>query len=81
MGTRMIPTSFLRIPQWPEPDSDELLLAVEGSALEDEFLSYMFIFLIPCNSSTQCNETGIIVPYLTIFNFPVECLSLEYWKS
>lgn len=36
MGTRMIPTSFLRIPQWPEPDSDELLLAVEGSALEDE---------------------------------------------
>ncbi|KAI8529080.1 hypothetical protein RHMOL_Rhmol12G0197800 [Rhododendron molle] len=35
-STRMIPTSFLLPAQWPQPPSDELLLAMEESDFEDK---------------------------------------------
>ncbi|KAE9453786.1 hypothetical protein C3L33_14379, partial [Rhododendron williamsianum] len=37
-STRMIPTSFLLPAQWPQPPSDELLLAMEESDFEDKVI-------------------------------------------
>ncbi|KAI7732329.1 hypothetical protein M8C21_010068 [Ambrosia artemisiifolia] len=35
-STRTIPTSHLLPPQWPKPHSEELLLAIEESELEEK---------------------------------------------
>ncbi|KAJ0579808.1 hypothetical protein HanHA300_Chr04g0122121 [Helianthus annuus] len=35
-STRMIPSSHLLAPQWPKPHSEELLLAIEESELEEK---------------------------------------------
>ncbi|KAF5808705.1 putative anaphase-promoting complex subunit 15 [Helianthus annuus] len=36
-STRMIPSSHLLAPQWPKPHSEELLLAIEESELEEKY--------------------------------------------
>ncbi|KAJ6765306.1 hypothetical protein OIU74_024063 [Salix koriyanagi] len=37
VSTRTIPTSYLLSSQWPQPQSEELLLAMEESDFEDKF--------------------------------------------
>lgn len=39
LSTRMIPTSYLLPSQWPQPQSEELLLAMEESDFEEKVLS------------------------------------------
>ncbi|KAB5532044.1 hypothetical protein DKX38_018714 [Salix brachista] len=36
VSTRTIPTSYLLCSQWPQPQSEELLLAMEESDFEDK---------------------------------------------
>ncbi|KAJ9559557.1 hypothetical protein OSB04_004717 [Centaurea solstitialis] len=36
-STRIIPTSYLLPPQWPQPHSEELLLAIEESEFEEKY--------------------------------------------
>ena len=45
-STRTIPTSFLLPTQWPQPHSEELLLAMEESDFEEKVLSETSIFFI-----------------------------------
>jgi hypothetical protein len=39
LSTRIIPTSFLLPSQWPQPQNEELLLAMEESDFEEKVLS------------------------------------------
>ncbi|KAI3673552.1 hypothetical protein L6452_39675 [Arctium lappa] len=48
---RMIPTtSFLLTPQWPQPQSEELLLAIEESDFEDK-----------CDEIRKINSNQIVI--------------------
>ncbi|KVH98915.1 uncharacterized protein LOC112514018 [Cynara cardunculus var. scolymus] len=49
-STRMIPTSLLLTPQWPQPQSEELLLAIEESDFEDK-----------CNEIRKINSNQIVI--------------------
>lgn len=57
-STKVIPTSYLLPAQWPQPHSDELLLAMEESDFEDKVISlYLFLYIYV-----------IIYVYLTVLN-------------
>lgn len=47
-GTRLIPTSYLLLPQWPKPHNDEALLAMEESAFEDKVWVSLYVFQASC---------------------------------
>ncbi|KAL4566623.1 hypothetical protein LXL04_030743 [Taraxacum kok-saghyz] len=53
-STRMIPTSLLLNPQWPQPQSEELLLAIEESDFEDK-----------CNEIRRINPDQIVIGKMT----------------
>ncbi|KAL7602645.1 uncharacterized protein LOC111904804 [Lactuca sativa] len=53
-STRMIPTSLLLTPQWPQPHSEELLLAIEESDFEDK-----------CNEIRKINMEQIVIGKMT----------------
>ncbi|KAL3575349.1 hypothetical protein D5086_023450 [Populus alba] len=52
VSTRTIPTSYLLPSQWPQPQSEELLLAMEESDFEDKHthhkVSLSYLHLISC---------------------------------
>ncbi|KAL1827835.1 hypothetical protein DCAR_0207041 [Daucus carota subsp. sativus] len=56
-GTRLIPTSYLLLPQWPKPHNDEALLAMEESAFEDK-----------CNEIRKMNSNIVVIGKTTVDN-------------
>ncbi|GAV64611.1 hypothetical protein CFOL_v3_08129 [Cephalotus follicularis] len=56
-STRTIPTSFLLPSQWPQPHSEELLLAMEESDFEEK-----------CNEIRKTNSNVIIIGKTTVDN-------------
>ncbi|CAI9773800.1 unnamed protein product [Fraxinus pennsylvanica] len=57
LSTRIIPTAHLLPPQWPQPQNDELLLAMEESDYEDK-----------CNEIRKANNNLIIIGKTTFDN-------------
>ncbi|GMH01245.1 hypothetical protein Nepgr_003084 [Nepenthes gracilis] len=56
-SSRMIPTSLLLSHQWPNPQNDELLLAMEESDYEDK-----------CNEIRKMNSNAIVIGKTTADN-------------
>ncbi|TMX02928.1 hypothetical protein EJD97_019248, partial [Solanum chilense] len=56
-STRIIPTSFLLPAQWPQPNSDELLLAMEESDFEEK-----------CNEIRKMNSNLVVIGKTNIDN-------------
>ncbi|KAM7471260.1 hypothetical protein LguiA_009443 [Lonicera macranthoides] len=54
---KVIPTSYLLPAQWPQPHSDELLLAMEESDFEDK-----------CNEMRKMNSNLVVIGKTTIDN-------------
>ncbi|KAF5476731.1 hypothetical protein F2P56_003439 [Juglans regia] len=56
-STRTIPTSFLLPSQWPQPHSEELLLAMEESDFEEK-----------CNEIRKTNSNLVVIGKTTVDN-------------
>ncbi|KAK4257028.1 hypothetical protein QN277_006673 [Acacia crassicarpa] len=56
-STRTIPTSFLLPSQWPQPQNEELLLAMEESEFEEK-----------CNEIRKTNSNQIVIGKTTTEN-------------
>ncbi|XP_021888865.1 uncharacterized protein LOC110807875 [Carica papaya] len=56
-STTMIPTSFLLPSQWPQPHSEELLLAMEESEFEEK-----------CNEIGKTNSNLIVIGKTSAYN-------------
>ncbi|KAG6635111.1 hypothetical protein CIPAW_11G020900 [Carya illinoinensis] len=56
-STRTIPTSFLLPSQWPQPHSEELLLAMEESDFDEK-----------CNEIRKTNSNLVVIGKTTVDN-------------
>ncbi|KAL6559365.1 hypothetical protein OROGR_004482 [Orobanche gracilis] len=56
-STQVIPTSYLLPAQWPQPQNDELLLAMEESEYEEK-----------CSEIRKANSNSIIIGKTTVDN-------------
>ncbi|KAL7138905.1 hypothetical protein ABFS83_09G014500 [Erythranthe nasuta] len=56
-STRVIPTSYLLPAQWPQPQNDELLLAMEEAEYEEK-----------CNEIRKANSNSIIIGKTAVEN-------------
>ncbi|CDP12736.1 unnamed protein product [Coffea canephora] len=56
-STRMIPTSYLLPAQWPQPQSDELLLSMEEAEFEEK-----------CNEIRKTNSNLLVIGKATTDN-------------
>ncbi|KAA0055258.1 hypothetical protein IC582_029701 [Cucumis melo] len=56
-STRTIPTSFLLPSQWPQPQNEELLLAMEESDFEEK-----------CNEIRKTNSNLVVIGKMTADN-------------
>ncbi|XP_010248640.1 PREDICTED: uncharacterized protein LOC104591495 [Nelumbo nucifera] len=57
VATSMIPSSVLLPSQWPHPQSDEILLAMEESDLEDKY-----------NEIKKANNNLVVIGKITVDN-------------